>query len=251
MKPTIQPKRVREAKDFLVAQTVEQAALEGIPLSELEKRMMYFTESQDAPEDPSTLNNDFEAQCDTTKYESKISRLLHHAYQRQRKENDEARAHWDDAIKCLRRGDHYLLVMWELTLPGERPCGDTLKLLVASLGVVALVFLLQSIVGKFEPQWRWLQKKIPNPNSHVMLGIFIAIVLVGFIFPRRVGDAVGWLLDHTFSAFLDRRKMKRIRSRFLHYFSPSNFSNSVSVRMGTPSSLALSYFEPGSVPTTT
>src|SRR5262245_18012883 len=37
----------------------------------------------------------------------------------------------------------------------------------------------------------------------------------------------------------------------LPYFSPINFSNSVSFRIGTSSSFALSYFEPGSVPTTT
>jgi len=35
---------VREAKDFLVHQTAEQAALDSIPLSDLERRMMYFTE---------------------------------------------------------------------------------------------------------------------------------------------------------------------------------------------------------------
>jgi DNA-directed RNA polymerase subunit RPC12/RpoP len=35
------------------------------------------------------------------------------------------------------------------------------------------------------------------------------------------------------------------------YFNPSSFSNSVSVRVVTPSSLALSCFDPGSVPTTT
>jgi hypothetical protein len=35
------------------------------------------------------------------------------------------------------------------------------------------------------------------------------------------------------------------------YLRPTNFSNSASVRIDTPSSLALSYFEPGSVPTTT
>ncbi|MGB2900309.1 MAG: hypothetical protein WBB89_13655 [Candidatus Acidiferrum sp.] len=41
--------KVREAKDFLVAQTAEQASLEGVPLSDLEKRMMYFTESGSSP----------------------------------------------------------------------------------------------------------------------------------------------------------------------------------------------------------
>jgi hypothetical protein len=43
--------KVLEAKDFLVRQTAEQAALEGVPLSDLEKRMMYFTETGECPED--------------------------------------------------------------------------------------------------------------------------------------------------------------------------------------------------------
>jgi hypothetical protein len=37
----------------------------------------------------------------------------------------------------------------------------------------------------------------------------------------------------------------------LRYFAARSFSNSLSVSTGTPSSFALSYFEPGSVPTTT
>jgi hypothetical protein len=57
--------RTSEAKDFLVAQTAEQAALEGVPLSDLKKQMMYFTESGYVPEDPISLNDEFGAQCDT------------------------------------------------------------------------------------------------------------------------------------------------------------------------------------------
>jgi hypothetical protein len=206
MEPTIRPMRVREAKDFLVAQTAEQAALEGVPLSDLEKRMMYFTESSDTVEDPVKLYEEFEAQYDSDEYESKISKLLHHAYARLKKESDDARAHWDDAIKSLRRGDHYLLVMWDLVPSDERPRWDTLKLLAASLGVIAVMFIVVFIATKLEPQWRWLQEKIPNPNSHVMFGIFITIVLAGFFFPRRVGDAVGWLVDQTFFRLLGPKK---------------------------------------------
>ena len=54
--------RVREAKDFLVQQTAEQAALENVPLSGLEKRMMYFTETDECPEDPIALNDAFETE---------------------------------------------------------------------------------------------------------------------------------------------------------------------------------------------
>lgn len=42
--PTIRRMQVREAKDFLVQQMAERVRIEGVPLSELEKRMIYFTE---------------------------------------------------------------------------------------------------------------------------------------------------------------------------------------------------------------
>jgi hypothetical protein len=45
----------REAKDFLVQQTVEQASLEQVPFSGLEKRMMYFTDTGEMSEDPIEL----------------------------------------------------------------------------------------------------------------------------------------------------------------------------------------------------
>jgi hypothetical protein len=209
--------QAREAKDFLTAQTVEQAAREGVPLSDLEKRMMYFTESGYVPEDPIKLNDEFEAENDTAEYEAKISRLLHHAYKRLRKENDEARRRWDDAIKCLRRGDHYLLVMWDestsaVTLvgtSGATPLRDSLPLLLASLGVIALGILVYFIAAKFEPQWRWVQKNVPSPNPHVLFGIFAAVVLAGFLFPRPVGRAVEWLMDHTLSRFLGPKENEK------------------------------------------
>jgi hypothetical protein len=194
--------KVREAKDFLVAQTAEQAALEGVPLSNLEKRMMYFTESGYVPEDPIKLNEEFEAENDSDKYEARISQLLHHAYRRVRKEDGAARKNWDLAIKTLRRGDHYLLVMWDLALTTWTPVGDSMKLLAASLGVIALMFLGIFIAGKLEPQWRWLQKNIPHPNPHLLFGIFITIVLAGFLFPRQAGKTIDWVLDKIFFRFL-------------------------------------------------
>ena len=201
--------RALEAKDFLVQQTAEQAALENVPLSDLEKRMMYFTESSHVPEDPIKLNDEFEAENDSDEYEAKISKLLHHAYQRLRKENDAARRNWDLAIKCLRRGDHYLLVMWDTSPPTEWSVAYFLKILAGSLGVIFLMFLIILAQEKLQPQWKWIQKHtptLPSPNQHVLSGIFIAIVLAVFFFPRRVGNAVGWLMDRTLFRFLERKE---------------------------------------------
>ncbi len=211
MEPTIQPMRIREAKDFLVAQAAEQAALEGVSLSDLERRMMYFTESGYVPEDPIRLYEEFEAENDSDKYEAKISGLLHHAYRRARKENGAARKNWDLAIKCLRRGDHYLLVMWDLAPTTWTPAGDSLKLFAASLGVAALFaalgILAAFIAPKFEPQWRWLQETL-QAHSHILFGIFIAIALAAIFFSRRVGNAMDWILDHTFSLFGEKEDEK-------------------------------------------
>src|ERR1700681_2065217 len=97
--------RALEAKNFLVEQTADQAALENVPLSDLEKRMMYFTETGDCPEDPITLNDAFEAEYDTIVYEKKISRLMPRAYSRIKRDNPKKLHLWNDAFGVLSKGD--------------------------------------------------------------------------------------------------------------------------------------------------
>jgi hypothetical protein len=187
--------QVREAKDFLVAQTAEQAALEGVPLSDLEKRMMYFTENEEMSEDPIKLNDEFEAEYDSDEYETKISSLMHHAYSRIKKENPQACTQWKEAIRTLNKGDHYLPVLW-----GREP-----------------------------------SKKLFSPSfwKLLVLAILVLVILmIGFV------------------AYLHYSDSRPSKSNAVH-LAPTNFSNSPSLRIFTPSSLALSYFEPGSVPTTT
>jgi hypothetical protein len=102
---------VQEAKDFLVAQVMQQAALEGLAISDVEKRMMYFTESEDAVEDPIALNEEFEAQYDTEEYERKISGLFKAAHKRLRKENPISIDKWKEYVRFLKKGDHYILIL--------------------------------------------------------------------------------------------------------------------------------------------
>jgi len=102
----------REAKDFLVQQTVEQATLKNVPFSHLERRMMYFTESGDCPEDPIALSDAFETEYNPTVYEKKVSRLMASAYRRIKNENPEKLRLWKEAYRVLSKGDHYILVFW-------------------------------------------------------------------------------------------------------------------------------------------
>jgi len=139
----------KQAKDFLAQQAAEQAARENVPLSEIERKMMYFTESDPAScPNPLEINNEFEAEYETTEYESKMSKLLHHAYKRLKEENPEGNRNWDEAIRTLRKGDHYLLVLWDQPT-GERPPYDSLKLFGTALLVIAVLLAFFWVADKY------------------------------------------------------------------------------------------------------
>src|SRR5215472_15873952 len=121
----------KEAKDFLVEQTAQQAAIQGVALSDLEKRMMYFTEWDDSCENPVALNEEFEAQNDTPNYETKIAGLMKSAYERIKKEKLDTKRLWDEAIRTLGEADHYILVLWGANNSRKRPPHDHVKLLFA------------------------------------------------------------------------------------------------------------------------
>lgn len=119
---------VQEAKDFLVEQATQQASLDGVSLSDLEKRMMYFTESADAVENPITLNEEFEEKYDMEEYEAKVGGLLRRAYARLQRENAPNVERWKESVRFLQKGDHYILVLCGVLMPvGGSP--------IASFGV--------------------------------------------------------------------------------------------------------------------
>ncbi len=191
-RPRIQRMRVREAKDFLVRQIQEQAALEGESLSELESRMLYFTEQGGLTEEMRQINEEFDANYDSAKYEKKISRLMGHAYKRLCKESESSRRTWDAAIRRLKRGDHYVLVMWDM-----RPGLHASSLIGVGIGA----FVLAGYFGVI-----WITRHVAPPNPHLMLGIFTAFVLASFLFRRAMGDAFGWLLEKTLFRFLESKE---------------------------------------------
>ena len=157
----------KQAKDFLVQQTAEQAARESVSLSETEKKMMYFTESDAMScDNPIELNEEFEAQYETSEYETKISRILHHSYYRLKLEDPERKRTWDQAIRTLRKGDHYFLVLWDITPKSEHPTRDFFK----HFGVGVLIAVGIGIAAVFSAKY--------NFDSHRFGRYVVAIVLV-------------------------------------------------------------------------
>lgn len=207
--------RALEAKDFLVQQTAEQATLENVPLSDLEKRMMYFTETDECPEDPIALNDAFEAEYNTTLYEKKISGLMARAYRRIKRDSPEELRLWNDAFSVLRKGDHYVLLFWRQKASRRSPRIRRIYVLVilgsASLYVVLIFFFGFGGRGRHGEQSP-IDKYIPalNPfTQHALqllyLLVFLLTVLVA-VFPQSFSKLTNMLRRFLRSAALARRQ---------------------------------------------
>ena len=212
MKPTIQLMRVRDAKDFLVAQTAEQAVLDAVPLSALEKRMMYFTETGECAEDPIALNDAFEAVYDTTTYEKKISLLMARAHRRIKRESPEKLPLWTEAFNVLSKGDHYILLFWrQNAFSGFRGMWPTY--LFGTLAIFGLLFLLHFFFGNgrgLRPGHQApVDRFIPalSPLVQHSLQFLFLLALLFAIFPQLFSN-VSRLLQRFFPTSSSARRQK-------------------------------------------
>lgn len=133
----------REAKEYLIAQIVLEAEREGIPLSETERKMMYFTETAWTLPDIWEVNELFERDYDQQTYEGKIEKLARKARARGAAANELKT--WKEAVRALKGEDHYLSVLL------AAPTGSSDSLLVDRLKLVgtALLVCLLLIAGAF------------------------------------------------------------------------------------------------------
>jgi hypothetical protein len=102
------PPSAESAKEFLISNLLRQADEDGILLSELERRMLSFSEGTASADDIEAAEQ-FENEYDSDAYEAKIARLLRKAYKRDAKLGQKHR--WDDAVRALRTEDWYIVVM--------------------------------------------------------------------------------------------------------------------------------------------
>jgi hypothetical protein len=104
----------RKAKEFLIRQISAEALREGVPLAEIEEKMMYFSETGWTLEGMSEMNAAFEAKYDQAEYEEKVANLIRNLKASDRGRDSEAIELWKAAEALLRTEDHYLLVLIDL-----------------------------------------------------------------------------------------------------------------------------------------
>jgi hypothetical protein len=142
----------REAKEYLVARIVDEATREGSPLTEIERKMLHFTESGWTLPDIMEVNAEFERDYDNDEYEAKIHALVNAIEAGDKTGNPGDVETWRSAVAKLREGDHYLLVLIDgLSLPGQskpRPPGDFVRLILTAIGLSALLFVLMLFFRK-------------------------------------------------------------------------------------------------------
>ncbi len=125
------------AKEFLISKVLRQADDDGIRLSDLERRMLSFSEGTASADDIAAAEQ-FENEYDSDAYEAKIAWLLRKAYKRDAKVGQRHR--WEDSVRALRSEDWYILVM--LQQAGiKRPVGWHIAMLCICATVEMLIGL--------------------------------------------------------------------------------------------------------------
>ncbi len=157
-----------QAKRFLVSRISAEAHRQNDDLSDLEEKMLYFSESFPTLPDMQEIAREFEEQADIDAFEARIGVYSKNAYAYDRNENPEMIHLWKEARAILKTEDHLLTGL--LHLP--RPLADVVWLILAAFG---LIFIMLCFAAAAE----WIQRNVPDQTRDNVLMLLIAIIATG------------------------------------------------------------------------
>ena len=164
----------REAKEYLIERVLRQAAQDGVSLTDVERKMLYFSERAWTLPDMMAVNAEFDQGYSQDEYEDKIARIVRHI-----QAGDSDRHRWNDAIRRLQSEDHYLLVLIDgASRPpaSSRPLGDSLRLILTGCVMAALLFALMFV----------LDSHVSNKGvSKALFFVTFIILLAGAMYLNR------------------------------------------------------------------
>ncbi len=132
---------------------------------------------------------EFEAEYDSAIFEAKISKLMKRAYARLKSENPQSAILWDEAMDALLAGDHYLLVMWDLSAASRVPATEVIRL------VAKILIPLLIVAAAF-----WSFRDHVGSVAHLVSILFfsgVAVVIVISILQAVRPQAAGRLIERT------------------------------------------------------
>jgi hypothetical protein len=181
----------REAKEFIVARIVAEAQIEGISLSEVERKELYFSKTDWTLPDMMEVNAAFDRDYDPDEYERKIAGVIRNARERARKEDRQDYEAWSDAIRVLSQEDHYVLLMVGHAGAGQagvstRPPGDLLKLWLTGLLIVCLLIAAMPFLPRLEEKLG--RDALGAYASGIALCLAVAYALLRFVVGVKTVD---------------------------------------------------------------
>jgi isoleucyl-tRNA synthetase len=102
---------LKDAKDFLANRIAAQARSENVSLSEVERKMLYWSETDWTLPDMKAVGTEFDRDYDQKEYEQKIARLTANIIADHHHRNEDEEEKWDAAVWKLAEGDNYLSVL--------------------------------------------------------------------------------------------------------------------------------------------
>jgi hypothetical protein len=153
-----------EAKEFLIAKIIAQAKRDNVPLSDAERKMMYY--SVEKPTVADEVADQFSEE--DIEYEGKIRSLFSSAIDFDKNERED----YESAIAKLKKGDHYLSVLVggssnpaflqpldRFFNPPSVKAGsfrDQLRLFLTALGVIVVLMVFTIYWQSWkELFWQW------------------------------------------------------------------------------------------------
>jgi len=191
----------REAKEFLVSSIVSEASLEKVPLSEIERKELFFSETGWTLPDMRRVNEEFERNYDCHEYERKIANLIRNARKRAEQTDSEGGKSWSDAIEILSKEDHYIVVMIKQAGGSTRPRGDLLRLVLAAFAVIALLLGVVIVADRFHID---ISRTAFAYYFWVTAILFVALYLIvsAVLGRKSANDLLGQIVDKVFTSFV-------------------------------------------------
>lgn len=156
-----------------------QADRDGVALSDVERKMLYFSETGWTLPEMMAVSREFDESYDQDEYEVKIGGIVGRIRNRPGNDRDED---WDKAVELLKGGDHYLLVLLASAGRGRarKERWETARLIVAGV-VVAVVWIPFSFFV-----FSWVQ-------NQAVAGMLVGSSLLGLaILAAWVGNRGRW-----------------------------------------------------------
>jgi hypothetical protein len=170
-------RNAREAKEYLIGCIFAQAKMDGVELSEIERKMLYFSETGWTLPDMKEASAEFDRDYDEAKYEDKVEQLIRSLRACQ---DEFAERAWLNAVTVLSSEDHYLLVLINAaqeTTPAPRPPGDLRRLIFTAAAVVVAL----AGVGFLAASW-----KLTDSAARYLIFATMVVLLSALLYFRVV-----------------------------------------------------------------